>query len=300
MRLVRRIEKRDHIQSVMQKNTLFIFCISTEKSSMRATEDIPFHGAGNIFKTLSLPWKDLALLAMQCTILNKQLKVNNFVNFFFCFNNIQCFLHTRFWSSVKVILQIPNDMIDLLWLNAIEWLHSSANNGFVFVVGKRKIISGVIFDAESESEIRISLSRQDFEIFEVMCSKNGGFRYFWGYVQGARNFFGFFLECHHLALLSFFKMSYWAVTSDFFSQRYGHIKFWHLSEQPYEHSFRLFGAYHFAFENLSWKFVLAGFDGLSIRIYSQRIDISISKISDSKWRIEIYEIKRFRPLMSIF
>ena len=57
-------------------------------------------------------------------------------------------------------------------------LHRSANNGFVFVVGKRKIISGVIFDVESESEIRISLSRQDFEIFEVMCSKNGGFRYF--------------------------------------------------------------------------------------------------------------------------
>ena len=54
----------------------------------------------------------------------------------------------------------------------------SANNGFVFVVGKRKIISGVIFEVESESEIRISLSRQDFEIFEVMCSKNGVFRYF--------------------------------------------------------------------------------------------------------------------------
>ena len=97
-----------------------------------------------------------------------------------------------------------------------EWLHRSANNGFVFVVGKRKIISGVIFDAESESEIRISLSRQDFEIFEVMCSKNGVFRYFWGYVQGARNFFGFFLKCHHLALLFPFKMSYWTVTSDFF------------------------------------------------------------------------------------
>ena len=57
-------------------------------------------------------------------------------------------------------------------------LHRSANNGFVFVVGKRKIISEVIFDVESESEIRISLSRQDFEIFEVMCSKNGVFRYF--------------------------------------------------------------------------------------------------------------------------
>ena len=47
-----------------------------------------------------------------------------------------------------------------------------------------------------------------------------------------------------------------------------HIKFWHLSEQPYEHSHWLFGAYHSAFENLSWIFVLAGFDGLWIRIYS--------------------------------
>ena len=82
----------------------------------------------------------------------------------------------------------------------------------------------------------------------------------------------------------------------FFSQRYGHIKFWHLSEQLYEHSHWLFGAYHFAFENLSGKFVLAGYDGLWIRIYSQKIDISISKMADSKWRIEIYEIKRFRSL----
>ena len=35
----------------------------------------------------------------------------------------------------------------------------------------------------------------------------------------------------------------------------------------------LFGAYHSAFENLSCKFVLSGFDGLWIRIYSQKIDI---------------------------
>ena len=42
-----------------------------------------------------------------------------------------------------------------------------------FVVEKLWIVSGVIFDVEFESEIRISLSRQDFEIFEVKCSKNG-------------------------------------------------------------------------------------------------------------------------------
>ena len=75
--------------------------------------------------------------------------------------------------------------------------------------------------------------------------------------------------------------------------------FWHLSEQPYEHSHWLFGAYHYTFENLSWKFVLAGFDGLWIRIYSQKIYIYISKMADSKWRIEIYEIKRFRSLNTL-
>ena len=132
-----------------------------------------------------------------------------------------------------------------------------------------------------------------------MCSKNGVLRYFWGYVQVARIFFGSFLKCHHLALLFSFKMRYKTVTSDFFSQRYGHIKFWHLSEQPYEHSHWLFGAYYSAFENLSWKFVLAGFDSLWIRIYSQKIDISISKMADSKWRVEIYEIKRFRSLKTL-
>ena len=72
-----------------------------------------------------------------------------------------------------------------------------------------------------------------------------------------------------------------------------------LSE-PYEHSHWLFGAYHSAFENLSCKFVLAGFDRLWIRIYSQKIDISISKMAESKWRIEIYEIKRFRSLKTLY
>ena len=112
-------------------------------------------------------------------------------------------------------------------------------------------------------------------------------------------FLVFFLKCYHVALPFSFKMSYWTVTSDFRSQRYGHIKFWHLSEQPYEHSHWLFGAYHFTFENLCSKFVLAGFDGLWIRVYSQKIDISISKMADSKWRIEIYEIKRFRSLKTL-
>ena len=58
----------------------------------------------------------------------------------------------------------------------------SARNNYTglqgFVVEKLCVVSGVIFDVESESGIRISLSRQDFEIFEVMCLQNGGFRYF--------------------------------------------------------------------------------------------------------------------------
>ena len=116
---------------------------------------------------------------------------------------------------------------------------------------------------------------------------------------GRNKFFWFFLKCHQLALLFPFKMIYLTVTSDFFSQRYGHIKFWQLSEQPYDHSHWLSGAYHFVCEHLSWKFVLAGFDGLWIKIYSQKIDISISKMADSKWWIEISEIKRFRSLISI-
>ena len=47
-----------------------------------------------------------------------------------------------------------------------------------FVVEKLWVVYGVIFDVESESVIRISLSRQEFEIFEVMSSKNRVFRYF--------------------------------------------------------------------------------------------------------------------------
>ena len=63
----------------------------------------------------------------------------------------------------------------------------------VFVVGKRKIISGVIFDVESESEIRISLSRQDFEIFEIMCSKRG-FSLLLRLYTGRKKFFWFFSQ----------------------------------------------------------------------------------------------------------
>ena len=94
-------------------------------------------------------------------------------------------------------------------------VHNTGLQGFV---EKLWIVSGVIFDVESESGIRISLSCQDFEIFEVMCSKNGVFRYFWAYVQGARNFFSFVLKCHHSALPFPFKMSYKQSRAIFFTK----------------------------------------------------------------------------------
>ena len=63
-----------------------------------------------------------------------------------------------------------------------------------FVVEKLWVGPGVIFNVESESGIRIRLSRQDFQIFEVMCSKSSCVHYIWGYVQGARNFFVYFSQ----------------------------------------------------------------------------------------------------------
>jgi len=43
----------------------------------------------------------------------------------------------------------------------------------MIVVGQLGVISEVIFCVEPESEVRIGPSRQDFEIFEVIYSKNG-------------------------------------------------------------------------------------------------------------------------------
>ena len=63
-------------------------------------------------------------------------------------------------------------------LRALTPIFSRNNTGLQgFVVEKLWVVPGVIFDVESESGIGISLSRQDFEIFEVMCWKNGFFRY---------------------------------------------------------------------------------------------------------------------------
>ena len=152
-----------------------------------------------------------------------------------------------------------------VWIFIQHVKHRSANNRFVFVVGKRKIISGVIFDVESESGIKISLSRQDF------CTEH-------------KNFFCFFFHISSFSTTLSLKNELLNSHQRFFSQRYGHIKFWHLSEQPYEHSHWLFGAYHSAFDNLSWKYVFAGFDVLWIRIYSHKTDISISKMADRNLR----------------
>ena len=116
---------------------------------------------------------------------------------------------------------------------------------------------------------------------------------------GRKKFFWFFSQMSSFSTTLSLQNELLNSHEQFFSQWYGHIKFWHLSKQPYEHSYWLFGAYHSAFENLSWKFVPAGFDGLWIRIYSQNIDISISKMANSKWRIELYEIKRFCSLKTL-
>ena len=127
-----------------------------------------------------------------------------------------------------------------------------------------------------------------------------GFWDIWGYVlekwgfslllrlcTGCKKFFWFFSQIPTFSTTLSPQNELLNCHERLFSQRYGHIKFWHLSEQPFEYSHWLFGAYHSAFENLSWKFVLAGCDGLWIRIYSQKIEISISKMADLKWRIEI-------------
>ena len=45
--------------------------------------------------------------------------------------------------------------------------------GLYLLLENERSFRGIIFDVESEFEIRISLSRLDFEIFEVMCSKMG-------------------------------------------------------------------------------------------------------------------------------
>ena len=126
-----------------------------------------------------------------------------------------------------------------------------------------------------------------------------GFWDIWGYVleklsfslllrlcTGRKKFFWFFSQMSSFSTTLSLQNGLLNSHEQFFPQRYGHIKFWHLSEQPYEHSNWLFGAYHSAFENLSWKFVLAGSNGLWIRIYSKKIDISISKMADSKYLCE--------------
>ena len=62
----------------------------------------------------------------------------------------------------------------------------------------------VIFDVKFESKIRISLSRQDFEIIEVMCSKNGVFATFEVMYRAKEIFLCFFSNViiYHYSFLS--------------------------------------------------------------------------------------------------
>ena len=117
-----------------------------------------------------------------------------------------------------------------------------------------------------------------------------GFWDIWGYMleklgfslllrlcTGRKKFFWYFIKCHHLALLFPFKMSYWTITSDFYSQRYGHIKFdskWRIE---------IYEIKRFC----SLKTLTRGFRSCWLRKWGRKIDISISKMVDSISRIEI-------------
>ena len=94
-----------------------------------------------------------------------------------------------------------------------------------FVVEKLWVVSGVIFDVESESEIRISLSRQDFEIFEIMCSKTGGFSLLLRLCTGRKKFFCFFSQMSSFSTTLSLQNELLNSHERFFSQRYDHIKF---------------------------------------------------------------------------
>ena len=82
--------------------------------------------------------------------------------------------------TLKRAPHVAKTFFILSFLTILRFIISIIDNTGLqgFVVEKLSVVSGVIFYVESESGIKISLSRQDFEIFEVMFSRNGGFRYF--------------------------------------------------------------------------------------------------------------------------
>ena len=107
-----------------------------------------------------------------------------------CYINIKCFskgVQTKIEKTIQLFSKkmLEHEITDIrpeiqhIHKNFIFLILKKNYTGLQgFVVEKLCVVSGIIFDIESESGIRISLSRQDFEIFEVMCSKNGIFRYF--------------------------------------------------------------------------------------------------------------------------
>ena len=132
---------------------------------------------------------------------------------------------------------------------------------------------------ESESAYHVRILR-----YLRLCARKMGFLLLLRLCTERKKFFWFFSQMSSRSTTLSLQHELLNRHERFFSQWYSNIKFWHFSQQPYEHSHWLFGAYHFAFENLSWKFVFAGFDGLWIRIYSQKIDIPISKMADRNLR----------------
>ena len=104
----------------------------------------------------------------------------------------------------------------------------------------------------------------------------------------------------------FSQMSSFSTTFSLWNERWNsHERFFFTKIRPYQ-VLTFIRTTLWAFTLTLWcipfcirKFVLAGFDRPWIRIYSQKIEMSMSKMADSKWRIEIYEIKWFCSLKTL-
>jgi len=124
-------------------------------------------------------------------------------------------------GSVKLYLIL---LLVLMYnINFVVIITQICKKGVLIVVEQLRVIFEVIFCAESKSELRVGLSRQDFEIFEVMYTKNGFFGYFWNYARDAEYFFAVFYLFHHLVLSLPFKMRSRMVLYDFSFISYGHF-----------------------------------------------------------------------------
>ena len=131
----------------------------------------------------------------------------------FCKKKLNLYIPRRHIGFTILIHQFWAQICILLIKYELWYFHSNNNNTGLqgFVAEKLWAVSGVIFDVESESDHHVRNLR-----YLRLCARKMGFFANFGVMYGAHEFFfGFFLKCHHLALLFPFKMSYWTVTSDF-------------------------------------------------------------------------------------